>query len=144
MKKIIAVIMMMTVLMSTIGATAEVKDDMIAFCNRFEVEVVEEQDGSGTMYITVNDTLRHGILIYTENVESDSVECSVYRNCWSDDEELVGGTYTLNKDNYEYELEAIIYNLYMIEAAELDYAAGKVSEDYLNMMLFKYRMTVFG
>lgn len=144
MKKIIAVIMMMTVLMSTIGATAELKDELIAFCNRFDVEVVEEQDGSGTMYITVNDTLNHGILLYTESVESDSVECTVYRNCWSDDEELVGGTYTLNKDDYEYELEAIVYNLYMIEAAEEDYAAGKVSEEYLTTMLFKYRMTISG
>jgi len=145
MKKIIAIMMMVITLMSTFGAYAEISnDDLDKFCNGFDTEYVELVGGSCAVYHTVNDTLKHVIAIYADSMESEEAVIKVYRGGYCAPEALVGGGWTVNCKNFEETMREIILNLYNIEAAEQDYAAGKVSEEYLNTMLFKYRMTVWG
>lgn len=144
MKKFVTIIMMVIALMSAFGAHAEVTDDLVKFCEGFDTEYVECNDGKIAVYHTVNDTLHHVIGIYADSVDSEEAVIKVYQHGYCAPENLVGGGWTVNSENFENTMYDIIWNLYNIEAAELDYAAGKVSEDYLEAMLFKYRMTVCG
>ena len=138
MKKLFVMMTIIVMLIGTFANAEESREGFIDFCNGLDVEVVEQQDGSGVMYIIVNDMDDHGIQLYTSDVNSDTVEMSIYRDRWTEE---ISGPITLNKDNYEEELERVIYRLYQIETVNRDYADGLVNEEYRDAMLFKYRIT---
>ena len=138
MKKLFVMMMIIVMLIGTFANAEESREGFIEFCNGLGIEVVEQQDGSGVMYIIVNDMDDHGIQLYTSDVNSDTVEMSIYRDRWTEE---ISGPITLNKDNYEEELERVIYRLYQIETVNRDYADGLVNEEYRDAMLFKYRIT---
>lgn len=138
MKKLFVMMTIIVMLIGTFANAEETREGFIDFCNGLDVEAVEQQDGSGVMYIIVNDMDDHGIQLYTSDVNSDTVEMSIYRDRWTEE---ISGPITLNKDNYEEELERVIYRLYQIETVNRDYADGLVNEEYRDAMLFKYRIT---
>lgn len=138
MKKLFVMMTIIVMLIGTFANAEESREGFIEFCNGLGIEVVEQQDGSGVMYIIVNDMDDHGIQLYTSDVNSDTVEMSIYRDRWTEE---ISGPITLNKDNYEEELERVIYRLYQIETVNRDYADGLVNEEYRDAMLFKYRIT---
>lgn len=138
MKKLFVMMTIIVMLIGTFANAEESREGFIDFCNGLDVEVVEQQDGSGVMYVIINDTDGHGIQLYTSDVNSDTVEMSIYRDHWTEE---ISGPITLNKDNYEEELERVIYRLYQIETVNRDYADGLVNEEYRDAMLFKYRIT---
>ena len=138
MKKLFVMMTIIVMLIGTFANAEESREGFIEFCNGLGIEVVEQQDGSGVMYIIVNDMDDHGIQLYTSDVNFDTVEMSIYRDRWTEE---ISGPITLNKDNYEEELERVIYRLYQIETVNRDYADGLVNEEYRDAMLFKYRIT---
>lgn len=138
MKKLFVMMTIIVMLIGTFANAEESREGFIDFCNGLDVEVVEQQDGSGVMYVIINDMDGHGIQLYTSDVNSDTVEMSIYRDHWTEE---ISGPITLNKDNYEEELERVIYRLYQIETVNRDYADGLVNEEYRDAMLFKYRIT---
>lgn len=144
MKKIIAVMMLVIVLMSTGCAYAELTNEEYEFCAGFGREYVECDDGSVVGYWIINDTLQHIVGIYADSPDAETVQVKIFRGGLCAPSTLVGGPYEVDCNDCDETLENIVQNLYNIEAVEHDYAAGKVSEEYLNTMLFKYRFTVYG
>lgn len=111
MKKIITVVVMV-IMMNVICAFAE-PQTLSHYCEQFGVEGVAEQDGSGAIYIIMNDTLRHVIMISMDDVNGDSVDVSVYRECWS--EEIYNCHNITNRNLGEFILTNIVAYLYLIE-----------------------------
>ena len=138
MKKFVTAMVLVMVLTSIFCAYAEYDDGLAAFVDSFDFDMVEGDDGSGTMNVTCNDRMNHSIIIYIDSVEANTCIMTVYRNG-----EQVGETKLLSYYDYEYAVEDFCMKLYKIETVYEDYEAGKVSKEYFDEMTFKYRTTLW-